>query len=37
MPRSWADLFDRGTQYDGDLERIRTELESIREDDDARA
>ena len=32
MPPSWADLFDRGTAYDGDLERIRSELTAIRED-----
>ncbi|SER13809.1 hypothetical protein SAMN04489841_3051 [Natrinema salaciae] len=35
MTASWTDLFDRGAEYDGDLERIRTELEAIREDDDA--
>ncbi len=33
MTASWADLFDRGTECDVDLERIRTELESIREDE----
>ncbi|ELY68026.1 hypothetical protein C489_08480 [Natrinema versiforme JCM 10478] len=35
MSASWGDLFDRGAAYDGDRERIRTELESIREDEDA--
>ncbi len=35
MTASWADLFDRGAEYDVDLDRIRTELESIREDENA--
>ncbi|AGB30607.1 hypothetical protein C488_10723 [Natrinema pellirubrum DSM 15624] len=35
MPPSWADLFDRGAEYDGDLESIRDELATIREEDDA--
>lgn len=34
MPPSWADLFERGTEYDGDLEAVRAELTAIREDDD---
>jgi len=35
MPPSWDDLFDRGAEYDGDLEAVHATLESIREDDDA--
>jgi hypothetical protein len=39
MATSWADLFDRGAAYDGDLERIRSELAAMRaeaeETDDA--
>ncbi len=35
MATSWADLFDRGAEYEGDLEAIRTELEAIREESDA--
>lgn len=37
MTARWDDLFDRGAAYDGDLERIRSELEALRQtrDDDA--
>jgi hypothetical protein len=35
MSERWADLFERGAEYDCDRERIRTELEAIREGDDA--
>ncbi|ELZ08062.1 hypothetical protein C478_18612 [Natrinema thermotolerans DSM 11552] len=35
MPPSWADLFDRGAEYDGDIESIRAERTAIREEDDA--
>ncbi|ELZ22002.1 hypothetical protein C476_06207 [Natrinema limicola JCM 13563] len=34
MPPSWAELFDRGAEYDGDLEAVRGELETLREDED---
>ncbi len=32
MATSWADLFDRGAAYDGDLDHVRSELAAIRED-----
>ncbi len=35
MSASWADLFDRGAEYDGDCKAIRDELEAIREETDA--
>ncbi|WP_269150346.1 hypothetical protein [Natrinema pallidum] len=35
MSASWADLFDRGAEYDGDHEAIRDALAAIREDGDA--
>jgi len=34
MSSSWAELFDRGAEYDGDLEAVRAELEMLREDED---
>jgi len=35
MSSSWAELFDRGAAYDGDLEAVRSGLETRREDEDA--